>query len=135
MSLRSWSRGPYGPACSDPMWACNKCDKWVDDPCSDLPACPSCGYDGYTLTIRVNGKPVAFREFTTEERDALYVPAPEDHLYVVLLNEIRRGDDLTHSDLSPRWSALWVRFPMEDGHRGNMRLHPPVPDILRREPW
>lgn len=40
----SWSCGPYGPGCAEPMWRCNRCDEWCDN--NDLPACPACGFDG-----------------------------------------------------------------------------------------
>ena len=44
---REWVNGPYGPACSEPVYSCKKCCAFFDkDRDINSPVCPKCGFEG-----------------------------------------------------------------------------------------
>jgi hypothetical protein len=104
------------------MWKCNQCGSWHDDPEYTLPACPHCGFDGYNLTVLVNGMTVPFRELTPDELPRMAETSTRRR-FIGLRNLVSPGDDITYNNLSPAWDELWVRYPVGETS-GNMRLYP-----------
>jgi hypothetical protein len=86
------------------------------------------------LHLFVNGTYALYREFTVNERmellkwtyGTLQGDDPIRYCCVVLLDEVRPGDDLTYTNLAPGFNELWVRFTHRDRagatRIGNMRL-------------